>query len=158
MIQAIKDAALAYVSSLTGPGALCEGLTAVTDSQVATQATGNSPLFQILFREESVPDNLQGIGSATHFGTQIVFSCQLKSTAPEPKASRDLFALWYRRDAATQNLRGLKIALHQLMATGLAVGLDQFQVGLSTFRPGQPHDSYTSVFDFDLAFQRMFNG
>ena len=160
MIQAIKEAVLAGLQSLAVPGGLCDGLTAFSDSEVDTQPTANSPMFQIKFLSEVPPTELQGIGAgATHFETAITYLAQIKTTAPQPQAARDLYNLWYRRDTVTGNLTGVKIAINQLLATGLVLSTnDRFRVDASEMRRGLPHPPYTDVLEIRLTFTNGFNG
>lgn len=157
MIQDIKDAVLTGILSLMGPGLLCDGLAAVSDSEVDVQPSGNSPILQIKFLNEEPPDELKGFGSPVHFGTAISLLVQLKTTAAEPQASRDLHRLWYTR--TNGNLQGVRIALNQLVSTGLGLASgDSFMVELSEMRRGISAGAYTCALECRLTFRTVFNG
>ena len=157
MIQDIKTAVLAGIQSLMVPGQLCDGLTATSDSEVDIQPSGNSPIFQLKLINEEPPDELKGFGSPVHFGTAINLLAQLKTTAAEPQASRDLYRLWYTR--TNGNLQGVRIALNQLVSTGLQLASgDAFMVEMSEMRRGISAGSYTCALECRLTFRTIFNG
>jgi len=136
---------------------LCEGLAATSDSEVDAQPTASSPIFQLKLVTEDAPDEIKGFGQPAHFGTAIVMLAQLKTTAPEPQASRDLYCLWYRRQAGV--LMGVRMALNKLVASGLQLATgDGFGVEMSEMRRGIPHGAYTSVLEVRLTFRTIYNG
>lgn len=157
MIQAIKDAIIAAFTPQMDPGGLLEGLAAITDSEVDAQPSGNSPILQIKFASEDPASAIAGFGSPTCFGqveTLIVF---LRTTAPEPQASRDLFRLWWQGPKFARV--GVKIALQQLVATGLKISDDSWGVQMGAMTAANVRGTnYTAALQCPIKFASMFDG
>jgi len=107
------------------------------------------------FVGEGPPSAIQGIGEPTHFETVLQFRLSLKSTAPAPQSWRDLFNLWYRRESGA--LKGVKIAVNQLLATGLeTAGGDRWAASCGEMKPVPGRDGYTAILELPLYFSTMF--